>query len=105
MKIQQGDVILVVVRDIPPDATRVQPGTRGYVLAEGEATGHAHTIEAAPNVELYERDGVLYLRVLECPVPMRHEEHDTAILAPRTYRVKRVREWDEFAEEARTVID
>lgn len=102
--IQQGDVILKLRIEVPADAKAVKPGARGYVLAEGEHTGHAHTIEAIPSVEMYERNGVMYLRVME-PVPLVHEEHHTQTIAPGVYEVGRVVEVDPFENEVRVVAD
>lgn len=72
---RHGDVLLMKVAALPADAKKVTPGPRGYVLAEGEVTGHAHTIEAVPGIELYERDGVLYVTVADKAV-VDHEEHN-----------------------------
>lgn len=97
---RQGDV-LVEVSDIPKDAKRMKREGR-IVLAEGEATGHAHTMEA-DLVELYERKGTLYMRVFE-PAPLIHQEHAAITVAPGTYKVTRQREWSD-AQEPRQVLD
>lgn len=103
--IVQGDVFLTRA-EIPAGARCRMPGKRGHVLAEGEATGHAHTIEATPDVKLYERNGVLYLAIIgDKPTTVRHEEHKPVTVPPGTYQVGRVREYDPFAEEARQVAD
>jgi hypothetical protein len=102
---QQGDVILKLRDALPASCKPVAPGARGFVLAEGEATGHAHTIEATPGVELHEKDGVLWLRVLEEAVPLVHEEHHAQTVAPGVYEVGRVVEMDPFENEVRTVAD
>lgn len=102
---QQGDVILKLRDALPAGGKKVQPGQRGYVLAEGEATGHAHTIEAAPGIELYEVDGVLWLRVEGEARTLVHEEHHAQVVEPGVYEVGRVVEMDPFADEARTVAD
>lgn len=87
MQMRQGDVLVEKVEAIPTGAERVMAGARGYVLAEGEATGHAHTI--APEYgELYEKEGVLYLKI-EADAPLVHQEHATVTLPRGTYRVKR----------------
>jgi len=97
---RQGDLIIEQVDVVPADAVSVVPVAGRYVLAEGEATGHAHTIEATPDVELYERNGVMYLRVLGADETVReaarksvaellHQEHAAHTLAPGTYRIRR----------------
>lgn len=100
---QQGDVIVKVRTEIPSGAKRVKPGQRGVVLAEGEHTGHAHVMDPEA-VEMYERDGVLWLKVL-APTPLVHEEHHAQTIAPGVYEVSRVVEVDPFADEVRTVAD
>lgn len=97
---RQGDVLIEPVRSIPAKAKKLA-GAR-MVLAEGEATGHAHTI-AEEYGEMYERDGVLYLRIAEA-APLEHQEHATITIAPGTYRVTRQREWTD-ADEPRQVLD
>ena len=53
----QGDVYLIET-DIPKDAKEVRASKLGYVLAEGEATGHHHLIppKFATITKLYEHD-------------------------------------------------
>lgn len=89
MKIQarQGDIALIRVRSIPVEAKAV-PRNGAIVLALGEVTGHSHTI-AEPSVELYERDGVMYLRVHDGGAALEHQEHATITVAPGRYRVQR----------------
>lgn len=102
MKKQQGDVIIRRELEIPADAIRVIRQKRGFVLAEGEATGHAHVIEE--EIEMYEKDGVLYLKV-ERPVTVKHEEHKPISLDKGIYKIGIVREYDPFDEEVRKVAD
>lgn len=101
---QQGDCILVSGVKIPSGAKSVSPGDRGFVLAEGEHTGHAHVIEATPEVEMFEKDGTLYLKVAGDSI-LTHEEHHAQTVAPGTYEIRRVVEVDPFDNEIRTVAD
>lgn len=103
-QLQQGDVTLERIATMPKGGTRVAAGPRGYVLAEGEVTGHAHTIAPIEGLELREVDGVLYARIPET-VALTHEEHHTVTVPPGVYRVGKVQEYDHFAEEARFVAD
>ena len=102
---QQGDVLILQATAIPEGAKPVKPGTRGHVLAEGEHTGHAHTMEATEAVELFVRDGVLWLRVGEGGATVTHEEHRAQTVAPGVYKIRRVVEVDPFENEIRTVAD
>lgn len=85
--IRQGDVIL----------TPVQP-TKGQklphlTLAEGEVTGHAHRIVEG-QAELYEKDGVLYLRVLSETALLSHEEHKPIAVPQGNWMVRIQREYE-----------
>lgn len=101
--IQQGDVELRRITELPHGAAAVQPGPIGHVLATGESTGHAHTIEStkARTFRLGER---LFVEVTE-PAELEHQEHATVTLPVGTYEVGLVREFDPFAEAARSVAD
>jgi hypothetical protein len=100
MLIQQGDVLIMKVKEIPADAVP-KPGP--VVLAEGETTGHAHRIES-DKAQLYTMGNILFLNVL-APVVVKHEEHKPVTVEPGQYRIGRVQEYDHFAEEARAVED
>lgn len=103
MLIQQGDVLIKKAASIPVGAKVVERKPRGFVLAEGEVTGHAHTIEE--EVELFEKDGTLYLKVKDAPVTVKHEEHGHVEVPAGIYEIGIVKEYDHFAEEARAVQD
>jgi len=91
---RQGDVLLVKVASAPrlPVAARDLAGR--IVLAEGEATGHAHAIvdEGAVlrGADLDRR----FLEVLKAGgVDLVHEEHGVVRVPPGAYRVVRQREY------------
>lgn len=96
-KIQQGDVILRRSPELPENTV-----PRGSVVAEGEATGHAHRLKG--NAEVVTAQAVTFVCVYE-PSELTHEEHSTIALPVGTYEVGRVQEYDHFAEEARQVED
>lgn len=99
---QQGDVCLER-KPIPTGAVR----KAGLILAEGEATGHAHQIRALETAiaELFEEKGTLYLRVLGGSVELVHEEHKPLAIEPGEYEVGRILEYDYETEEAKRVQD
>lgn len=101
---QQGDVIMEKVDSVPVGAKTVRPSARGIVLAEGEATGHAHTIVDVAEVEAFTLAEQFFLTVGK-PIVVTHEEHRPVTLEPGTWRVAIVREFDHFQEEARRVMD
>lgn len=98
---QQGDVTIKPVSAIPRFASAADD--RGRVLAEGEATGHKHVAEAE-DVRLFLHEGALYMHA-PSGTTIVHEEHHVLDVPPGDYLVGTVREYDHFAEEARTVVD
>ncbi len=98
---RQGDVLLVKVDKMPPDAVPVEPDGDRVVLAYGEVTGHAHALSAAITT-LYEHADGRFL-VVEKPSALVHEEHAAIDLAPGVYRVIRQREY--APREVRFVAD
>lgn len=100
---RQGDVGFVQT-DIPKGAKRIP--VRPFAL--GEVTGHSHrvAVEDEPFVEMYEKDGEIYVRALqEAPRAVRvlHEDHDpigkTSLLPPGWEgQVVVAKEYDEEAD-------
>jgi hypothetical protein len=90
---RQGDVLLLKTRNVELDAAKTVPRDHGrIILAEGEATGHAHAIDS-PEAELLEvEEGERYLRV-DTACDLVHEEHAAIVLDPGLYRVIRQREY------------
>lgn len=97
---QHGDV-LVIATPIPAKAVR----SRTRILARGEVTGHTHRLLEDSDVEIYEHEGTLFLRVGPRGAGLTHEEHGLGVITEGDYRVGRVMEYDHFAEEARQVRD
>ena len=79
------------------------PGTaRGHILAEGEATGHAHVID--DSVEMWKVDGALYLHNTHV-VDLTHEEHDTVKVPPGIWQITPTFEYDYYNHIERELID
>jgi hypothetical protein len=97
---RQGDVGFAQI-DKMPDLSglkKVSPRNGLFILAEGEATGHHHSIVLEPEVkddiELYEApNGTLYLRNKK-PVKVGHQEHDAITLPAGTHQIERQVEYD-----------
>lgn len=102
---QQGDVVIRKIDNVPSDSKKSIPSATGFVLAEGEHTGHRHQIAFADEVEMFERNGTLYLSVGEGGATITHEEHAPVELPAGNYEVGNVREYDPFEEEMRKVQD
>ena len=91
---RQGDVLLVLID--PPDFSQAEEMPREdgrIVLAHGEATGHAHAIEA-DHATLFMLDGDSTLH-LEHAATLGHEEHAPIQLPPGDYSVVRQRVYSE----------
>lgn len=101
---QQGDVLLKRRDKLPRGTKKRKRAARGWVVAEGEATGHAHVFEGE-GVELREDErGVIWVKVSERSA-LKHEEHHAQTIAPGVYEVGIVREIDPFSAEIREVMD
>jgi len=104
---QQGDVLIKRIDRLPNGDKVKVPCVQGrLVLAEGEATGHAHEISGQDieQVEMFRVNGELFLDV-KGHVVVRHEEHKDQDVSPGIYRVDVVREVDPFTEEVRRIRD
>lgn len=103
--IRQGDVLLIPVDTIPANTAPVGRQNGRLILAEGEATGHAHAI-ADETAELVTADEAAELYLLVHggdPVSLIHDEHDTLTVPPGRYQVRRQREYT--PEQIRQVAD
>lgn len=104
---RQGDVYLSKMPTTVTPGKLIPAVERGTVLAYGEVTGHAHTLDPT-KAQLYELPDELkadlpeaanarFLRVLE-PVELLHEEHGPIMLEPGDYYTAIQIEWDDLAE-------
>jgi hypothetical protein len=101
MYYQQGDVIIESA-EIPKSAK--QKKCEKIILAEGETTGHIHAIMDTTACQSFETNDALYIRVIN-EISVKHEEHKPILIAPGEYKVRKVREYDHFLEEAKAVQD
>lgn len=104
MIIQQGDVIIESIGSIPGDCNPGKLKQGQIILAEGETTGHAHRISEVAGVVFKEKDGMFYLENKH-ELAVNHEEHNMVLIPPGIWRVRKVQEYDHFAEEVRAVAD
>lgn len=101
---QQGDVIVERV-DAVPQGDEVAAENGRIILAKGELTGHTHAIEEIAGVSFVKgQDGNFYLS-LPAERTLVHPEHQAIAIPAGLYRVRQVREYDHFAEEARPVCE
>lgn len=95
---RQGDVLIADIPAFPEGGKRRE----SPVLVTGEATGHAHRVEAPEKAEIWEINGQLYLKVLD-PTRIIHDEHLPISIPPGIYRVWQQREYS--PREIRTIRD
>jgi len=75
---RHGDVLIAPVETIPEAAVRQTDG----ILARGEITGHAHRIAERDSAELWELDGLLFIKVI-APVPPLSMKNTSRLCFPR----------------------
>lgn len=97
---RQGDVGFAELDKMPDVAglKKVSPRNGLLILAEGEATGHHHSIVLddlkTDEVELYEApNGTMYLRTKK-DVKVGHQEHDAITLPAGIHQIERQVEYD-----------
>lgn len=101
-QLRQGDVLLHPIDKIPEGAI-LQGALPTVVLAEGEATGHAHTIAPKRGQVKHFRKGTeVYLEV-NFPVILEHQEHAPLTVQPGIYQVRR--QVEQWLDEVRQVRD
>lgn len=109
VSLAQGDILFLRVDGVPSEARSVAPVGNRFVLAEGEATGHAHTVPARGTalMEVPNEGGVTYLTVEELTggVEVSHQEHASVKLDPGTWKVIRQREYTDDDENWSLVAD
>lgn len=90
---RQGDVLLLRVAAVPASAKREKPKAR-IILAEGEATGHHHSVAVVDDTVSLWTNGEEE-RFLKClnEAVLEHQEHSPITIPPGTYRVVRQREY------------
>lgn len=108
MFIQQGDVLIKSIEFIPRGSKRIEKRSVGcysprYILAEGEVTGHCHSIKGG-DVELFENNGIMYMKN-DTEVVVEHEEHYPVKIPAGLWEIGIVKEYDYFDEDVRRVKD
>lgn len=102
MLYQQGDVLMKSLNKLPAEAKHIKRASKGYILAEGEVTGHSHAV--LDEIEMFEKNGLRFIRA-DNEFTVTHQEHQPIVVPPGVYQLDIVQEYDHFAEEARRVID
>ncbi|MHB8790180.1 MAG: hypothetical protein ACYDBT_09895 [Desulfobulbaceae bacterium] len=95
MLYQQGDILIQRIATLPSNLEVIDPEDGRYILARGEATGHAHAVN--DNILLFREAGkdVLYCYADDY-FTLRHEEHNNIEIPPGIYQVRQVRQFEYF---------
>lgn len=85
--VAQGDLLFIPVEEIPAAAVARQAVSGQHVLALGEATGHHHTI-TAEKVEVFDAAEAVFLKIMEAPAKVVHQEHAPTVLEPGVWQMR-----------------
>ncbi len=99
--LRQGDVMLIPCQTSMDGAKAIKPRNGRLILAEGEATGHHHSVDCK-TAGLFDLLGKTVL-VVDTPTRIEHQEHGAIEIAPGQYWVVRQREYS--PQEIRRVMD
>ncbi len=99
---RQGDVLLIKVESLPSTAEKEDNENR-IILAWGEATGHAHAIDALA-AESFRADNERFVVINE-ETRLFHEEHAPIRIEPGVYKVVRQREFWPLGEVQYVYVD
>lgn len=101
-----GEVTIFEIDKLPKDLNKITAKDK-YILADSETTGNHHCLEAKEGVEVYEKDGVLFMKN-EVPVDVfcvLEARHDTITLEPSIWEIDKAQEYDHLTNEVRNVAD
>lgn len=99
---QQGDVVGRKLESLP-DGEQKLVSRKRLVLAEGEHTGHSHTIED-DDAELIQIGERMLLKLTK-QATVTHQEHGPITMEPGIWEIGRVKEYDWFQKMERQVMD
>ena len=99
---RHGDVL--IRETAKPEKAVLKETAATLTLAEGEATGHHHTLYGDLPISLFEYDERRFLE-LQKSVSLRHQEHKEIRIDPGQYEIIIENEWDYFEEELKRVRD
>jgi len=100
---RQGDVFLERVSSPPANVgDEIKPKEDRVILAEGEATGHHHSVPSSAARMFAVAGGMMLLKVVQETI-LSHQEHAPITLPPGDYLVRRQQEWSPIGW--RTVLD
>lgn len=108
---RHGDLLFIKVKEVPNEFKKFKKDpkkhTRGVIVAEGEATGHHHTLTEVEEYYDYSFSGgrISFVKI-DKDTKIQHEEHGEILLPAGTYQVNFQRELDTdkvFEERVKTM--
>lgn len=102
-----GEVCVKKIQKLPEGLKQIKSKDNRYIIADSETTGNHHCIEETKGCEMYEKDGVLYLKN-DAPVKMfcvDQSRHDTEVLPVGIWEINRANEYDYLSEMSKKVQD
>lgn len=107
-----GEVIIKkTIGNIPEGAKKIKAENGAYKIADSETTGNHHLLEEIEGIDVYEKDGMFYVRPSK-PMTVRcvdQKRHDNITLEPCTTEeilvITRQSEVDHLTDEVRAVRD
>lgn len=105
-KVLHGEAVIRSC-ELPKDAKKLEIKKNYFVIADSETTGNDHRVSVCDDVEIYEKDGTLYIKNdvetdVYCPNKQRH---GTATLPKGTWEIGIAKEFDYLADNERNVAD
>ena len=102
---RHGDLSFHPLEALPVSLEKI-PARKDFVLARGEATGHAHRLVFEDgDVDIFmDVEGNYILNVIR-EAQLTHQEHKTITLSQGIYMQKSEQEYDVFEEQRRMVMD
>lgn len=107
-----GEVnIKKTIGKIPEGAVKIKPENGAYKIADSETTGNHHLLEEIEGIEVFEKDGMFYVRP-SVPMTVRcvdQKRHDNITLEPcgenEIFVICRQLEVDHLTDEISSVRD
>ena len=108
-KFIHGEVIGFEVKELPKSVKKIEVKDNFYIVGESEIHGNDHRVAVLDKnkVMFYEKDGTLFMRnIVEAEIYCPNaDRHDTQIIPPSVWEIRKAQEWDYVEQQARQVAD
>lgn len=101
-----GEVNIFETKELPKNLKKLNKKGE-IILADSETTGNHHCLQLKNDCELYEKDGIFYLKN-QTPIDIYcklENRHDTITLQPSIWEIDKAQEYDYLTMEKRNVAD